>query len=101
MTSDRTVENKTGTLSIFIAETLADGNFSCFYYLRVAQRSLSTGISDRMRPRAAASGERNLLCSRRKDRVVNPDRGAKRFEGTLAGVEKASVAHDLVDLLRR
>jgi len=41
MTSDITVDNKTGTLSIFIAETLADGNFSCFYYLRVAQRSLS------------------------------------------------------------
>src|ERR1700722_19045954 len=54
-----------------------------------------------MRRRAAASGERNLPCSRRKDRVVNPGRRAKRFEGTLAGVEKASVTHDLADLLRR
>ena len=104
MTSDITVDNKTGTLSIFIAETLADGNFSCFYYLGVATATLP--IPGREYPigwdgRAAASGERNLLCSRRKDRVVNPGRRAKRFEGTLAGVEKAGVAHDLADLLRR
>ena len=39
--------------------------------------------------RAAVSGERNLLCSRRKHRVVNPGRRAKRLEGTLAGVEKS------------
>ena len=54
-----------------------------------------------MARRAALSGERNLLCSRRKHGVANAGRRAKRFEGTLAGVEKASVACDLVDLLRR
>ena len=54
-----------------------------------------------MRGRAAASGDRNLLGPRREDRVANPGRRAKRFEGTLASVEKASVARDLVDLLGR
>ena len=53
-----------------------------------------------MARRAALSGERNLLCSRRKHGVANAGRRAKRFEGTLAGVEKASVARDL-DLFRR
>ena len=54
-----------------------------------------------MAGRAALSGERNLLGSRRKHRVVDPGRRAKRFEGTLAGVEEAGVAHDLADLLGR
>jgi hypothetical protein len=33
--------------------------------------------------------------------VVNPGRRAKRFEGTIAGIEKAGVGYDVADPLRR
>jgi hypothetical protein len=47
------------------------------------------------------SCECNLFGARSKDRAIDPGRRAKRFEGTLAGVEKAGVTHDLTDLLGR
>jgi hypothetical protein len=47
MTSDITVNNKTGTLSIFIAETLVDGNLAVFTTYGLHSEAYPAGISDR------------------------------------------------------
>jgi hypothetical protein len=39
MTSDKTVDDKTGTLSTWLAETLLGGNLRCFYYLTVVTQN--------------------------------------------------------------
>jgi hypothetical protein len=39
MTSDKLVDNKTGTTSISFGETLLGGNLCCFYYLAVVKRN--------------------------------------------------------------
>jgi hypothetical protein len=63
MTSDKTVDNKTGTTSISFGETLLGGNLCCFYYLGVVKRNhldprqcpIRTARSLRRKPRCLSA----------------------------------------------
>jgi len=113
MTSDKLVDDKTRTSSASSPATLSGANVCWFFYLAVVKRAiialtqppagqLLPGKNARKRrERGAPSRKRNLLRARRQDGVLDADRGAKRFQGTFAGVEKTGVAHDAADPLRR
>src|SRR5258708_32822580 len=69
MTSDKLVDNKTRTMSTFLAETLPRGNLCFFYYLEVVSRSAQyhdeshfrTATSDRSGRRGTAFLQANAI----------------------------------------
>src|ERR1700722_15944312 len=64
MTSDKLVDNKTGTTSISFGETLLGGNLCCFYYLAVVKRN-------HLDPRQCPIGQRLARSRRRKPRYLS------------------------------
>src|SRR5580700_11710139 len=98
MTIDKLVDDKTRTSRISWVETLSSAKLCWFYYLAVARRLIaarplrSPPVRAGRAPRRSC--KRHLLGAWRQNRALDAARGAKRPQGTLAGVEKTGVAHD-------